>query len=117
MFNTERGERVAATIAKDEFHEVSIAGIARNTEPHVVIEGYVTEVRIDREENVVRFKLVESRQSAKPFIACEIMDPLKLPSPAVGSRVRVYGVSRYDGQSGRQWYEVHPVLKIESLNH
>ncbi|MEK6406526.1 MAG: hypothetical protein AABN34_06145 [Acidobacteriota bacterium] len=32
---------------------------------------------------------------------------------AVGSRVRVYGVSRYDSQDNHNWYEVHPVLNIE----
>ncbi|HJZ67029.1 MAG TPA: zf-HC2 domain-containing protein, partial [Blastocatellia bacterium] len=30
-----------------DFHRVSIADIERNTEPHVVAEGYVSEVRID----------------------------------------------------------------------
>jgi hypothetical protein len=116
-FNPEQVGRAEVAIARDEFHEVSIADIERNTEPHVVAEGYVTEVRINREENVLSFKLVESLQQAKPFIICEIMDPIKLPPPAVGSHVRVYGVSRYDSQLGYQWYEIHPVLKIEVLTH
>jgi hypothetical protein len=29
--------------------------------------------------------------------------------------VRIYGVARYDGQPGRMWYEVNPVLNIALL--
>ncbi len=59
------------------------------------------------------FKLVDELGRPGPFIICEIIDPIKLAPPSVGSRVRVYGVSRYDGQADHNWYEVHPVLNIE----
>lgn len=102
-------------IDRAEFHEVSISAIARNTEPHVVTEGYVAELRLNTEENSLSFKLVEAVGQSAPFVICEIIDPLKVDPPAVGSRVRVYGVSRYDGKANHQWYEVHPVLNIEAL--
>jgi len=78
-------------------------------------EGYVSEVRLSDEDGDLTFKLVDELGRPGPFIICEIIDPIKLAAPSVGSRVRVYGVSRYDGQAGRNWYEVHPVLNSEVL--
>ena len=104
-------------IDRGEFHEVNISEIEHNTEPHVVAEGYVTEVRINDEDGDLSFKLVESLHQAEPFIVCEIIDPIKLMPPPVGSRVRVYGVSRYDGKTDHKWYEVHPVLSIEMVKN
>jgi len=98
-----------------DFHRVSIAEIAHNTEPHVVAEGYVSEVRIDHDDGDLVFKLVEDVRQTHPFIVCEILNPKKLTPPSVGSRVRVYGVSRYDNQENHNWYEVHPVLNIEVM--
>ena len=100
-------------IDRGEFHAVSISDIERNNKPHIVAEGYVSEVRVNDEDGDLSFKLVDSLQSEGPFIVCEIIDPIKLAPPPVGSRVRVYGVSRYDGQDNHNWYEVHPVLNIE----
>lgn len=102
-------------IDRDEFHAVSISNIERNTKPHVVAEGYVSEVRVNDEDGDLSFKLVDNLQDNGPFIVCEIIDPIKLAPPAVGSRVRVYGVSRYDAQDNHNWYEVHPVLNIEVM--
>jgi len=96
-----------------EFHSVNIADIERNTKPHIVAEGYVSQVGINDEDGDFSFKLVENLHQAEPFIICEIIDPIKFALPEVGSRVRVYGVSRYDGQDNHNWYEVHPVLNIE----
>jgi putative zinc finger protein len=97
-----------------DFHAVSIADISRNTEPHIVAEGYVSELRVDRDGDMV-FRLVEDVREGGPFIICEIVSPIKLSPPAVGSRVRVYGVSRFDSKANHLWHEVHPVLSIETL--
>jgi anti-sigma factor RsiW len=97
----------------DEFHPVSISDIERNTKPHVVAEGYVSEVRVNDEDGDLSFRLVDNLGEQERFIVCEIIDPIRLKPPAVGSRVRVYGVSRYDGEHDHNWYEVHPVLNIE----
>jgi hypothetical protein len=96
-----------------EFHTVSIANIERNTKPHIVAEGYVSEVRVNDEDGDMSFKIVDDLHQSEPFIVCEIIDPIKFAPPQVGSRVRVYGVSRYDSQDNHNWYEVHPVLNIE----
>jgi anti-sigma factor RsiW len=98
-----------------EFDPVSIADMERSFKPHVVAEGYVSEVVNNDEDGDLSFKLVDDLDRAGPFIICEIIDPIKLSAPEVGSRVRVYGVSRYDGQENHNWYEVHPVLNIEVL--
>jgi hypothetical protein len=94
------------------FHPVAIRDIAMNTEPHVVAEGYVSEVRLESDGDMV-FKLVEQLHAPAPFIICEILDYRLISPPAVGERVRVYGVSRFDPKDGHRWYEVHPVLNIE----
>ncbi|HEY9230685.1 MAG TPA: hypothetical protein VIS78_01025 [Blastocatellia bacterium] len=96
-----------------EFQPVRIGDIESNTKPHVVAEGYVSEVRIDDKDGDLTFKLVDNLNAQDRFIVCEIIEPIRLQPPAVGSRVRVYGVSRYDGEHDHNWYEVHPVLNIE----
>ncbi|HMG36690.1 MAG TPA: zf-HC2 domain-containing protein [Blastocatellia bacterium] len=107
------------TLALDtgEFQPVSISGIEQSTKAHVVAEGYVSEVKINDEDGDLSFKLVENLDAREPFIICEIIDPIRLEPPQVGSRVRVYGVSRYDNQANHNWYEVHPVLNIELVRH
>lgn len=107
------GLKSLEAIDRDEFHPVSISDIERNTKPHVVAEGYVSEVRVNDEDGDLSFKLVDSLGEQQRFIVCEIIDPIRLKPPAVGSRVRVYGVSRFDGERDHNWYEVHPVLNIE----
>ncbi|HJQ25426.1 MAG TPA: zf-HC2 domain-containing protein [Blastocatellia bacterium] len=99
-----------------EFQPVSIGDIESNTKPHVVAEGYVSEVRIDDKDGDLMFKLVDNLNAQDRFIVCEIIEPIRLQPPTVGSRVRVYGVSRYDAERNHNWYEVHPVLNIEVLH-
>lgn len=107
------GTLIADALDLKEFHSVNIADIERNMQPHVVAEGFVSEIRVNDEDGDLSFKLVDELDRPGPFIVCEIIDPIHLAPPSVGSRVRVYGVSRYDGQVDHNWYEVHPVLNIE----
>jgi anti-sigma factor RsiW len=109
------GSLIADALDLSEFRTVKIADMERNRQPHVVAEGYVSEVRVNGEDGDLSFKLVDDPRGAGPFIICEIIDPIKLTPPSVGSLVRVYGVSRYDGQVDHNWYEVHPVLNIEVM--
>jgi Putative zinc-finger len=104
-----------ADLVRDEFHKVSISRIVDNTEPHVVAEGFVSQISIEEDGDRV-FRLVEDLRRPEPFIVCEIISPIAMTLPRVGSHVRVYGVSRYDDKANHQWYEVHPVLNIETLN-
>ena len=107
------GSLMAEAIDLTEFHSVNIADIERNIQPHVVAEGFVSEVQVNDEDGDLSFKLVDDLGQPGPFIVCEIIDPIHLAPPSVGSRVRVYGVSRYDGKADHNWYEVHPVLNIQ----
>lgn len=107
------GSLMADALDLKEFHLVNIADIERNMQPHVVAEGFVSELRVNDEDGDLSFKLVDELGRPGPFLVCEIIDPIHLAPPPVGSRVRVYGVSRYDGQADHHWYEVHPVLNIE----
>lgn len=99
------------------FHPLSIPDLPTNTRPHIATEGYVRDVRIDKEEGTLHFKLAEMPQGAGPFVVCEILSPISMSLPREGSRVRVYGVARYDAQPGREWHEVNPVLNIAVLKH
>lgn len=110
------GQLIADALDLDEFQTVNIANIHENHKPHVMAEGFVAEIGINDEDGDMRFKLVDELGRPGPFIVCEIIDPIKLKTPPVGSRVRVYGVSRYDGQENHNWYEVHPVLNIEVVH-
>ncbi|MFY9607458.1 MAG: zf-HC2 domain-containing protein [Blastocatellia bacterium] len=107
---------VADALDLSQFQMVSIAGIEQNQKPHVVAEGFVSEVIAD-DDGDLRFRLVDDLGKPGPFIVCEIIDPIRVRTPSVGSRVRVYGVSRYDSQPNHNWYEVHPVLNIEVIRH
>ncbi|HMW02905.1 MAG TPA: zf-HC2 domain-containing protein, partial [Acidobacteriota bacterium] len=98
------------------FHEVSISGIESNTEPHIVVEGVVNEVKIDADGDLT-FRLVEKVNQATPFVVCEVLNPHQIKPPSPGDRVRVYGVSRYDNKHTHQWYEVHPVMNIELVRN
>ena len=97
------------------FRALSILELQSNTLPHVATEGYVRDVRVDSEEKTLHFKLAEIPQGPGPFVVCEIMNQNGMAVPREGSLVRVYGVARYDAQTGRQWQEVNPVLNIAVL--
>ena len=101
---------------RGEFLNVPLSDMHNNVEPHVATEGYVTEVRLNDEDGDTLFKLVDNLQSPNHFVICEIIEPVKLDIPSVGSRIRVYGVHRYDGKAQHQWNEVHPVLNIEPVH-
>ena len=106
-------QSIAGAINLAEFHPVKISDIERTSIPHVVAEGYVSEVRSNDEDGDLCFRLVDDLRQSGPFVVCEIIDSIKIRPPSVGSRVRVYGISRFDSKEDHRWYEVHPVLDIE----
>ncbi|HEV2425311.1 MAG TPA: zf-HC2 domain-containing protein [Terriglobia bacterium] len=110
-----RTPAVRGAVDLAEFRRLTIPELKANTQPHVATDGYVEDVHTDEEEGTVAFKLVQSPQNGSPFVVCEIMSPIQMRPPAEGSRVRVYGVERYDAQQNRKWYEVNPVLSIAPL--
>lgn len=100
-----------------KFRPLSIPELPSNTQPHIATEGYVRDVRLDKDEGTLHFKLTEAPQGPGPFVVCEIMGQIGTALPREGNRVRVYGVARYDAQPGREWHEVNPVLNIAVLRH
>ena len=98
-----------------DFHPLRIPELPSNTKTRIATEGYVRNVHVDEEENTLHFLLAEIPEGSGPFVVCEIMSPLVMSIPREGSRVRVYGVARYDAQPGRHWHEVNPVLNIDVL--
>jgi len=102
-------------IALDRFQILDIADVPLNAHPHIATEGYVRKVWMDAEEKTLHFMLASSPEGEGPYVICEILSPDRISAPRAGSRVRVYGLARYDAQIGRQWHEVNPVLDISVL--
>ena len=100
-------------IDANNFRRVSIDRIKDSIDPHIAAEGYVSDLNVDKEDGDLTFRLVSDPSQPQSFVVCEIIDSIKVQPPRPGSRIRVYGVSRFDGQAGHNWYEVHPVLGIE----
>jgi hypothetical protein len=98
------------------FTELAISEFAAQPRSRVVTEGFVERVYYDEEERTLHIKLAEKPGGLGPFVICEVRDARGLAIPAVGSRIRVYGRSRYDAQPGRGWHEVNPVMQIALLN-
>lgn len=100
----------------ERFQILDIAEVPGNAHPHIATEGYVRNVWMDEEEKTLHFKLASSPDGESPYVICEILSPDRISAPRAGSRVRVYGLARYDAQVGRRWHEVNPVLNISVLN-
>ncbi len=101
------------SVDSGKIRPVKIAEIPVHPEPHVVAEGYVAEMKVSEDDGDLVFKLVEDPAKPSPFVVCEIVPPSRVEMPRVGSRVRVFGVRRFDDKTEHQWYEVHPVLEIK----
>jgi hypothetical protein len=107
----------AGALNHRDFQLVPLPEIQTNTRPRIATEGYVSEVRIDDEEKILHFKLSEIPEGTGPFVVCEVMNPSAKKRLREGSRVRVYGVARFDAQPGREWHEVNPVFDISVLKN
>lgn len=93
----------------------AIGDFASNGRGRVFTEGFVHDVYFDEQERTLHIKLLESPHRAEPFVICEVREPGRMAIPPEGSRVRVYGSARFDGQPGRGWHEVNPVERIAVL--
>jgi hypothetical protein len=117
-YHTQTGQASVAPLSgaldSGHFQPVNIRDFGQNKAPDVVTEGYAHNVHVDPEEGTLAFRLVDS-SGASRFVVCEISSAVQMNPPPEGSRVKVYGVSRYDAQDGHAWYEINPVLKIAVL--
>lgn len=82
------------------------------TEPHWFIDGQVAQVinEGDGDIHIWLDYLNPDGSVSKGRFAAEITPQQKLTVPAVGAKVRVLGILRYDHQHG--WWELHPVDAI-----
>lgn len=99
-----------------EFTSVPLANVGKVADPHIVTEGYVVDMKVDENDGDVVFKLVDDKSDPNHFIVCEIIEPISVNRPRPGSKVRVYGVSRFDDKPNHHWQELHPVLNIETVH-
>ncbi len=97
------------------FRALAIRAVTDTHDPHVIVQGIVTEDAVNEDdEGSHRFRLTDPNDR-NAFVICEILDGDTLRAPKLGSRVRVWGVSRYDSSPDHQWSEIHPVLRVEVL--
>ncbi|HET8774181.1 MAG TPA: zf-HC2 domain-containing protein [Thermoanaerobaculia bacterium] len=97
------------------FRFVPLRQIPRTGEPHVVTEGIVIDQNEEPDERGVRrFKLADPSHR-QAFVICEVLNGAGVRIPPTGTRARVYGVTRFDSRPEHQWYEIHPVLKLEII--
>jgi hypothetical protein len=94
------------------FRNIDVREVAATDDPHVIVNGVVSQIAGDTNEGSHRFRLSDPKDS-KAFVVCEILDGDTLSPPKPGARVRVWGVSRYDSSPNHRWFEIHPVLKVE----
>ena len=86
--------------------------VPTSNDPHVIVKGVVSDIVGETDEGSRRFRLSDPNDP-RAFVVCEILDGDPLSMPKRGSRVRVWGVSRYDSSPDHRWFEIHPVLKVE----
>ena len=72
---------------------------------HVQVTGRVALVRHELDGDL-HIKLV----GATRFIVAECIPQLPCTPPVVGTKITVFGISRYDSE--HRWWEVHPVEHI-----
>jgi hypothetical protein len=115
LFAVFRGDRRDGPKAGG-FAPLAIREFASNERSRIFTEGFVHDVYFDEEERTLHIKLLESPRRMEPFVICEIRATGGVTVPSEGSRIRVYGNARFDGQPGRGWHEVNPVTKIAVLD-
>ncbi|MBV8516533.1 MAG: zf-HC2 domain-containing protein [Acidobacteria bacterium] len=96
------------------FRALAVGQIAATDDPHVIVQGVVSQTSGDTDEGSHRFRLTDPH-NPNAFVVCEILDGDPMTPPKPGSRVRVWGVSRYDPSPDHRWFEIHPVLRVEVL--
>jgi len=117
LFWNPRFSKSQSRLATDRvtYREIPLAKFQDTSEPYVATVGYVADIEVDEGDGDRAFKLVDDLEQPNHFVVCEIIAPMNMKIPSPGSKIRVYGVSRYDAKADHQWFEVHPVLNIQSL--
>jgi hypothetical protein len=114
LFSTHAASARNRPFDSSSFRAIDVRDVAATDDPHVIVNGIVSEIAGDTNEGSHRFRLTDPKDSGA-FVVCEILDGDSLSAPKPGSRVRVWGVSRYDSSPNHRWFEIHPVLKVEVL--
>jgi len=101
------------TFDASSFRRVAVRDVAATHDPHVIVQGVVSDFVGDAGEGSHRFRLTDPNDPGH-FVVCEVLDGTLRP-PKTGARIRVWGVSRYDSNPDHEWFEIHPVMKVEVL--
>lgn len=90
------------------YHPVTVtklaAGLVKDT--HVELTGCVALIKYEADGDTH----IRVTEGAK-FIVAECLPTLPCATPKLKDKVRVRGISRFDGH--HRWYEVHPVEQLE----
>jgi hypothetical protein len=108
------------------FHPVTIRSMAKDNpaewkavHTHVEVEGWVT-YKAREDDGDIHIRLCDSPtlkgMDRKHCIVLEVIPALPLPAPRIGEHIRARGIARFDAEMpGHHWFEVHPVLWMESV--
>jgi hypothetical protein len=103
----------SSPIDLSSFEPVDLRNVASIHDPHVIVQGVVSRIDGDFENEARRRFRLSDANDPKAFVVCEILDGDAPSMPKTGTHVRVWGVTRYDSKPAHNWYEIHPVLKLE----
>lgn len=95
------------------FEPVDVRNVSSNRDPHVIVQGVVSPIGGDFDREARRRFRLSDPSDPKAFVVCEILDGDAPSMPKPGTHARVWGVTRYDSKPAHNWYEIHPVLKLE----
>lgn len=102
------------------YHVVALKDLAlgKVRQTHVHVEGWVTYVKKEADGDlhirVCEDPKIPDMQRAD-CVVCECIPELPCEKPAIGSKVSVEGISRFDKENGHKWWEVHPIEKLEVM--
>lgn len=107
------------------YHPMTISAMAaqdpghwKGMRTHVQVEGWTT-YRKKEGDGDIHLRLCEQPKTRgmdrKACIVAEIIPAIPVVAPKVGQKVMVRGISRFDGENGHGFWELHPVESLEVL--
>src|SRR5205085_11380442 len=101
---------LGAQIPGRRYWLVSIDSLATGRDPHTHVQtvGRVRLIRFEADSDI-HIKLTGVRS----FVVLELIPGLRVPMPALGQRIRAFGISRWDKEHG--WQEIHPCERWEPV--
>lgn len=104
------------------YHPVDIQALtAEGSQPrrtHVEVSGFLTMAKKEGDGDW-HLRICDSPRvegmDRKHCIVAEIIPAMPCRLPRIGNHVRIRGISRFDGENGHGWSEIHPIESLEII--